>query len=170
MTGPGLFPSLGGWMDGTPTTHPLRELFDAASAADAPTSPRRMIVAASDTIISRLEAVQPLRERDHGLVELNDAPRVAKLRRPILLGAFEPVLMGWCSREPVLGEHDPRVVTGGVFRAFAFAPVAERPIGRAVATWKFSRSYRRSVGSTTCSATRSRATARNCCGSSAAEL
>lgn len=85
------------------------------------------------------EAVEPLRECDHGLVELNDAPRVAKLRRPILLGAFEPVLMGWCSREPVLGEHDPRVVTGGVFRAFAFAPVAERPIGRAVATWKFRR-------------------------------
>jgi hypothetical protein len=78
-------------------------------------------------------------ERDRGLVELNDAPHVATLRRPILLGAFEPVLMGWCSREPVLGEHAARVVTGGVFRAFAFAPVAERPIGRAVATWKFSR-------------------------------
>ncbi len=61
MTGPGLFPSLGGWMAGTPTTHPLRELFDAASAADAPTSPRRMILAAFDTIISRLEAAQPLR-------------------------------------------------------------------------------------------------------------
>ena len=61
MTGPGLFPSLGGWMAGTPTTHPLRELFDAASAADTPTSPRRMILAAFDTIISRLEAAQPLR-------------------------------------------------------------------------------------------------------------
>lgn len=40
--------------------HPLRELFDAASVADAPTSPRRMILAAFDTIISRLEAAQPL--------------------------------------------------------------------------------------------------------------
>lgn len=61
MTGPGLFPSLDGWMAGTPATHPLRERFDAASAADAPPSPRRMILAAFDTIISRLEAAQPLR-------------------------------------------------------------------------------------------------------------
>ena len=80
-----------------------------------------------------------LRTRDGGLVELDDAPRVAKLRGPTLLGAFEPVLMGWCSREPVLGEHDARVVTGGIFRAFALAPVADDPTGRAVATWKFSR-------------------------------
>jgi hypothetical protein len=80
-----------------------------------------------------------LRERGSGLVELNDAPRVAKPRRPMLLGAFEPVLMGWCSREPVLGEHDARVVTGGIFRAFAFAPADELPTGPAVATWKFSR-------------------------------
>jgi Winged helix DNA-binding domain len=83
-----------------------------------------------------------LRERGDGLVglvELDDAPRVAKPRGPMLLGAFEPVLMGWCSREPVLGNHDARVVTGGIFRAFAFAPDDEHPTGRAVATWKFSR-------------------------------
>ncbi len=61
MTGPGLFPSLGRWMAGTRTTHPLRELFDAASPTDAATSPRRMILVAFDTIISRLEAAQPLR-------------------------------------------------------------------------------------------------------------
>jgi len=61
VTGPGLFPSLARWMAGTPTTHPLRELFDAASAADAPTSPRRMILEAFDIIIGRLEAAQPLR-------------------------------------------------------------------------------------------------------------
>jgi hypothetical protein len=61
VIGSGLFPSVGGWIAGTPTTHPLRELFDAPSAADARTSPRRMILAAFDTIISRLEAAQPLR-------------------------------------------------------------------------------------------------------------
>ena len=44
-----------------------------------------------------------------------------------LLGAFEPVLMGWCSREPVLGEHDARVVTGGIFRAFAFGAGCRAP-------------------------------------------
>lgn len=80
-----------------------------------------------------------LRERDGGLVELNGAPRVAKPQGPTLLGAFEPVLMGWCSREAVLGEHEARVVTGGIFRAFAFAPADEHPIGRVVATWKFGR-------------------------------
>lgn len=61
MTGPGLFPSLGGWMTGTPTTHPLQELFDSSGTDDASTSPRRMILTAFDTIISRLDAAQPLR-------------------------------------------------------------------------------------------------------------
>jgi len=71
-----------------------------------------------------------LRTRQGDLVELVHAARI---------GAFEPMLMGWCSREPVLGEHDARVVTGGIFRAFAFAPLAEHPGGRPVATWTFSR-------------------------------
>ena len=61
MTGPGLFPSLSGWMSGTSAKHPLRELFDEASAADEATSPRRMILTAFDLIISRLDAAQPLR-------------------------------------------------------------------------------------------------------------
>src|ERR1700722_258393 len=80
-----------------------------------------------------------LRERGSGLVELDDRPRVAEPSGPRLLGAFEPLLMGWCSREPVLGAHDARVVTGGIFRAFAFAPDDEHPAGRSVATRKFSR-------------------------------
>jgi hypothetical protein len=46
------------------------------------------------------------------------------------LGAFEPLLLGWSSREPVLGEHASRVVLGGVFRGFALAG------GRAVAIWR----------------------------------
>lgn len=46
-----------------------------------------------------------------------------------LLGAFDPVLMGWTSRAWVLGGHDSKVVTGGVFRPFALVD------GCAVATW-----------------------------------
>jgi Winged helix DNA-binding domain len=82
-----------------------------------------------------------LRERDGGLVELRGRPRIAEPSGPRLLGAFEPVLMGWCSRAPVLGEREADIVTGGIFRAFAFAfaPDAERPAGRPLATWKFSR-------------------------------
>ena len=59
MTGPGLFPSLDGWMAGTAADHPLREWYDRAGAGDAATSPRRMILGALDTIIGRLEAAQP---------------------------------------------------------------------------------------------------------------
>jgi winged helix DNA-binding protein len=50
-----------------------------------------------------------------------------------LLGAFDPVLLGWTSRRQILGEHEPRVVTGGLFRPFALAD------GRAVAGWKWAR-------------------------------
>jgi len=46
-----------------------------------------------------------------------------------LLGAFDPVLLGWSSREPIVGPHGRLVVSGGVFRPFALVD------GRAVATW-----------------------------------
>jgi hypothetical protein len=48
---------------------------------------------------------------------------------PRLLGAFDPVLLGWSSREPIAGPHGRLIVAGGVFRPFALAH------GRAVATW-----------------------------------
>jgi hypothetical protein len=35
-----------------------------------------------------------------------------------LLGAFDPVLLGWRTREWVTGPHDSRIVSGGVFRPF----------------------------------------------------
>ncbi len=49
---------------------------------------------------------------------------------PRLLGAFEPLLLGWTSREAVLAEHAAKVVSGGIFRGFALAG------GRAVALWR----------------------------------
>ena len=64
------------------------------------------------------------------LVDLAGRPRAARLPAPRLLGPFEPVLLGWCSRTAVLGELENTVVTGGVFRGFALAG------GRAVAGWK----------------------------------
>lgn len=48
---------------------------------------------------------------------------------PTLLGAFDPLLMGWASREPVLGDANGIVTTNGVFRPFALVH------GRAAATW-----------------------------------
>jgi DNA glycosylase AlkZ-like len=70
-----------------------------------------------------------LHERDDGLVDLATRPPAAELPPPRLLGAFEPVLLGWRSREEILGAHEPRVVSGGLFRPFALVR------DRAVATW-----------------------------------
>jgi hypothetical protein len=74
-----------------------------------------------------------LRERDDGLVDLKRRSPAAPLPEPRLLGPFEPVLLGWRSREPVLGEAEPLVVSGGLFRPFALVR------GRAVATWTIAR-------------------------------
>lgn len=67
---------------------------------------------------------------DDGLIDLKRRAAAAKLPPPKLLGAFDPVLLGWSSREPLLGKHDRRVVAGGIFRAFALVD------GGAVATWR----------------------------------
>lgn len=49
---------------------------------------------------------------------------------PRLLGAFDEVLMGWESREPVVGPHLARIVSGGLFRPFVLVD------GRAAGTWR----------------------------------
>ena len=65
-----------------------------------------------------------------GLVDLAGRPPAAPLPPPRLLGAFEPLLLGWRSREQVLDRHDAAVVSGGLFRPFALIR------GRGLATWK----------------------------------
>ena len=70
-----------------------------------------------------------LDEPGDGLVDLRKRAPAAELPPPRLLGVFEPVLLGWTSREDILGEHDPTVVGGGIFRPLALVR------GRAVATW-----------------------------------
>ena len=56
--------------------------------------------------------------------------RAHELPPPRLLGQFEPVLLGWRSREPLVGPHESLLVSGGLFRPFALVR------GRAVAAWK----------------------------------
>ena len=73
-----------------------------------------------------------LRRLPGGLLDLAGRGRAARLPAPRLLGAFEPLLLGWRSRADVLGDHEPRVVSGGVFRSFALVA------GRAVALWRLS--------------------------------
>jgi hypothetical protein len=71
-----------------------------------------------------------LEVREDGLVDLAGRPPPEPVPGPRLLGPFDPLLMGWRSREPVLGRHHAEVVGGGMFRAIALVR------GRAVATWR----------------------------------
>jgi hypothetical protein len=77
--------------------------------------------------LARCGAVQ----RTDGLAVLPATPpeAAATLPPPRLLGAFEPLLLGWASRDPIVGPHRRIVTAGGLFRPFALAG------GRAVATW-----------------------------------
>lgn len=53
----------------------------------------------------------------------------AELPAPRLLGMFDELLMGWASREPVLGERSDVVTSNGMFRAVMLVA------GRAAGTW-----------------------------------
>lgn len=74
--------------------------------------------------------VSELTERADGLLELAGAPSPDELPAPRLLGAFDPLLLGYCSRERILGDHRSIITTNGIFRPFALVR------GRAVATWR----------------------------------
>jgi winged helix DNA-binding protein len=77
-----------------------------------------------------LEAIAPeLDQRGDGLVDLRGRAAPAPLPPPRLLGAFEPLLLGWTSREEVVGAHRLLVTNNGIFRPFALVE------GRAVALW-----------------------------------
>ena len=73
-----------------------------------------------------------LHDRSDGLAELAiSRRREASLPAPRLLGAYDPVLLGWASREPVLGSHQGIVTVNGLFRPFALVD------GKAAATWSW---------------------------------
>ena len=64
-----------------------------------------------------------------GLVDLADRSAPPRLPPPRLLGAFDPLLLGWVSREAVIGEHHHVVTSNGMFHPVALVG------GRAVASW-----------------------------------
>jgi hypothetical protein len=70
-----------------------------------------------------------LDQRPDGLVQLTKRPPVAELPPPRLLGSFDPLLLGWRSREPLVGADQAILTVNGIFRPFALVR------GRAVATW-----------------------------------
>jgi hypothetical protein len=90
-----------------------------------------------------------LLDRPDGLAELARSPASEPGRRtptvrtptvrtptalppPRLLGAYDPVLHGWTSREPILGSQQGIVTMNGLFRPFALVD------GKAAATWAWS--------------------------------
>ncbi len=89
-----------------------------------------------------LRSIGPeLDERSDGLVELRGRRPAGqlpgrlpgrmpgRLPPPRLLGAFDPVLLGWSSRHEIVGTHASVVTSNGLFRPFALVE------GRAAGTW-----------------------------------
>jgi Winged helix DNA-binding domain len=76
-----------------------------------------------------LRAIAPELERAQGLVQLARRNAVASAPRPRLLGAFDPLLLGWQSRARILDDERRVVTTNGIFRPFGLVE------GRGVATW-----------------------------------
>jgi hypothetical protein len=81
-----------------------------------------------------LEAIAgELEQRPGGLVDLAGREPAPPLPGPRLLGPFEPVLLGWASREAIVGPHRELVTVNGVFKPFLLVE------GRAAGTWRQSR-------------------------------
>jgi Winged helix DNA-binding domain len=81
-----------------------------------------------------LKAIAPeLEELDGGLVRLAKRRPKVEIPSPRLLGAFDPVLLGWISREQIIGPHTSLVTRNGIFHPFALVN------GRAVARWRFAK-------------------------------
>ncbi len=85
--------------------------------------PLRDARAALKAIASELD------ERTDGLVDLARRPPAADPPPPRLLGSYDPLLLGWTSRRPLLGAHEAVITVNGLFRPFALVR------GRAAATW-----------------------------------
>ncbi len=71
-------------------------------------------------------------DRGNGLAALRAPDAALVAPPPRLLGSFDPVLLGWRSRDDIVGPHETAIVAGGVFRAFALVR------GRAAGLWRIS--------------------------------
>jgi len=115
----------------------LAELARRFLAGHAPASDRDLAkwsgLSLGDARAGLAAIASELVERDDGLVEPARRPRAAPLPAPKLLGTFEPLLMGWVSRQPILREHRDLVTSNGIFRPFALVG------GRAAGTWRLER-------------------------------
>jgi hypothetical protein len=75
-----------------------------------------------------------LEQHEDGLVDLAARAPAATAAPPVrLLGPWDPLLLGWASREPILGGSTSVVTINGIFKPIALID------GRAVATWTMPR-------------------------------
>jgi winged helix DNA-binding protein len=71
-----------------------------------------------------------LAERNDGLLALRGQEAGGEDPPPLLLGAFEPLLLGWSGREEIVGENWPQLVRGGMISPFALVG------GKAAGSWR----------------------------------
>jgi winged helix DNA-binding protein len=75
-----------------------------------------------------------LAPREDGLLSLRAVPLPpSPVPPPRLLGAFDPVLVGWKSREFVCGRNEARIISGGLFRPFTLVG------GKVAGVWRVQR-------------------------------
>jgi hypothetical protein len=73
-----------------------------------------------------------LEERTDGLVALSGRAISSEPAPSRLLGQYDPLVLGWVSRAPILGPYSSVIAVNGLFRPFALVR------GRAVGMWKIS--------------------------------
>jgi hypothetical protein len=112
----------------------LAELARRYLAGHGPAGDRDLVKWAGITLGDARAALRSIaseiRERPDGLAELPGRPPAdGAVPPPRLLGAFDPVLLGWSSRVEIVGDHASVVTSNGLFRPFALVD------GRAAGTW-----------------------------------
>jgi hypothetical protein len=113
----------------------LAELARRYLAGHAPADARDLArwagLALRDARAGLAAIARELRERADGLLELGTRRgRTPAEPPPRLLGAFDPLLLGWRSREEIVGANKTLVTNNGLFRPFALVR------GKAVASWR----------------------------------
>ncbi len=98
----------------------LRELALRYLAGHGPSTERDLVKWAGVTLGDARKAMAQVAQPE---------PGVADLPPPRLLGPFDELLMGWASREPVLGAHAGVVTVNGIFKPIALVR------GKAIGTW-----------------------------------
>lgn len=113
--------------------HALAELARRYLAGHGPATDRDLArwsgLPLRDARVGLTAIAKELVQLSGGVVDLAGRAPMTGLPPPRLLGQFDPVLLGWVSREPIVGEYRELVTVNGLFRPFAMVR------GRAAGLW-----------------------------------